>query len=133
MDDDGPIDVGEFFKLMFPACSESLTKLQRKFSHLNDVKVAFRKVDADNDGHITHQELKGMMAGFPDHDVDAVFALGEADKSGGIDYVKFIALMIPNSDSMFKKISSLLLTRRQLLRTSRRLTPTRAVPSASKS
>merc|ERR1711899_207821 len=93
-------------KKMFPTCAESLTKLQKSFSNLNEVKAAFRKFDSDSDGHITRPELKGVMAKFGDADVDAVFALGDADQSGGIDYIEFIGLMIPNSGTMLKKISS---------------------------
>merc|ERR1719350_2289965 len=106
LDGDGQIDMQEFIKLMFPTCAESLTKLQRSFSNLNEVKAAFRKFDSDSDGHITRPELKGVMAKFGDADVDAVFALGDADQSGGIDYIEFIGLMIPNSGTMLKKISS---------------------------
>merc|ERR1712088_546932 len=106
LDGDGQIDMQEFIKLMFPTCADSLTKLQRSFSNLNEVKAAFRKFDADSDGHITRPELKGVMAKFGDADVDAVFALGDADQSGGIDYIEFIGLMIPNSGTMLKKISS---------------------------
>merc|ERR1712106_453807 len=106
LDGDGQIDMQEFIKLMFPTCAESLTKLQRSFSNLNEVKAAFRKFDADSDGHITRPELKGVMAKFGDADVDAVFALGDADQSGGIDYIEFIGLMIPHSGTMLKKISS---------------------------
>merc|ERR1712209_243940 len=50
--------------------------------------------------------MGGVMAKFGDADVDAVFALGDADQSGGIDYIEFIGLMIPNSGTMLKKISS---------------------------
>ena len=92
--------------MMFPTCAESLTKLQKSFSNLNEVKAAFRKFDSDSDGHIIRPELKGVMAKFGDADVDAVFALGDADQSGGIDYIEFIGLMIPNSGTMLKKISS---------------------------
>merc|ERR1719320_252520 len=100
------IDINEFIRLMFPACSEGISKLQKSFANLNEVKAAFRKFDADGDGHITRQELKGVMANFSDSDVDAVFALGDRDQSGGIDYTEFIAMMIPNSGSILKKISS---------------------------
>jgi calmodulin len=106
LDGDGRIDMQEFVKLMFPSCVESLTLLQRSFSNLNDVKDAFRKFDSDSDGHLTRQELKGVMAKFSDADVDAVFALGDKDQSGGIDYIEFIGLMIPNSGTTLKKISS---------------------------
>merc|ERR1719315_181710 len=106
LDGDGQIDMQEFIKLMFPTCAESLTKLQRSFSSLNEVKAAFRKFDADSDGHITRPELKGVMAKFTDAEVDAVFALGDRDQSGGIDYIEFIGMMIPNSGTRLKKISS---------------------------
>merc|ERR1719430_2658652 len=96
IDGDGQIDMQEFIKMMFPTCAESLTKLQKSFS----------KFDSDSDGHITRPELKGVMAKFGDADVDAVFALGDADQSGGIDYIEFIGLMIPNSGTMLKKISA---------------------------
>merc|ERR1712106_612748 len=106
LDGDGEIDMHEFIRLMFPACSEGISKLQKSFANLNEVKAAFRKFDADGDGHITRQELKGVMAKFSDSEVDAVFALGDRDQSGGIDYIEFIAMMIPNSGSILKKISS---------------------------
>jgi len=106
LDGDGQIDMHEFIRLMFPACSEGISKLQKSFANLNEVKASFRKFDADGDGHITRQELKGVMAKFSDSEVDAVFALGDRDQSGGIDYVEFIAMMIPNSGSILKKISS---------------------------
>eukprot|EP00092_Neocalanus_flemingeri_P000651 GFUD01000693.1.p1 GENE.GFUD01000693.1~~GFUD01000693.1.p1 ORF type:complete len:3364 (-),score=1087.83 GFUD01000693.1:1093-10800(-) len=106
LDGDGEVDMHEFIRLMFPACSEGISKLQKSFANLNEVKAAFRKFDADGDGHITRQELKGVMAKFSDSEVDAVFALGDRDQSGGIDYVEFIAMMIPNSGSVLKKISA---------------------------
>merc|ERR1719431_2090173 len=106
LDGDGQVDMHEFIRLMFPACSEGISKLQKSFSTLNEVKAAFRKFDADGDGHITREELKGVMSKFSDSEVDAVFALGDRDQSGGIDYTEFIAMMIPNSGSILKKISS---------------------------
>ena len=50
------------------------------------MKAAFRKFDADGDGHITKQELSGVMKGCSNTEVEAVFALGDRDQSGGIDY-----------------------------------------------
>merc|ERR1719370_1034169 len=106
LDGDGQIDMHEFIRLMFPACSEGISKLQKSFANLNEVKAAFRKFDSDGDGHITRQELKGVMAKFSDAEVDAVFALGDRDQSGGIDYAEFIGLMVSNSGTILKKISS---------------------------
>merc|ERR1711874_125612 len=73
---------------------------------LNEVKAAFRKFDSDGDGHITKEELSGVMQGCSSTEVEAVFALGDRDQSGGIDYQEFIAMMIPNSGTILKKISS---------------------------
>merc|ERR1711892_542128 len=53
LDGDGEIDMHEFIRLMFPACSEGISRLQKSFANLNEVKAAFRKFDADGDGHIT--------------------------------------------------------------------------------
>merc|ERR1711962_1039139 len=39
-------------------------------------------------------------------EVDAVFSMADKDQSGGIDFNEFIALMIPNSGSILRKISS---------------------------
>merc|ERR1719400_1675108 len=112
--------------------SASFCSVGMTFGSVSDAKAAFRRFDinndgvmdpaemkammdsasgkkmsdADSDGHITRPELKGVMAKFGDADVDAVFALGDADQSGGIDYIEFIGLMIPHSGTMLKKISS---------------------------
>merc|ERR1719336_448635 len=106
IDGDGQLDMHEFVRLMFPSCSDALAKLQKSYPNLNEVKAAFRKFDADGDGHITKQELTGVMKGCSNNEVDAVFALGDIDQSGGIDYQEFIAMMIPNSGSILKKIST---------------------------
>merc|ERR1719158_2802706 len=106
IDGDGQLDMHEFVRLMFPSCSDSLAKLQKSYPNLNEVKAAFRKFDADGDGHITKQELSGVMRGCSNTEVEAVFALGDRDQSGGIDYQEFIAMMIPNSGTILKKIAS---------------------------
>ena len=93
IDGDGQLDMHEFVRLMFPACSDALAKLQKSYPNLNEVKAAFRKFDADGDGHITKQELSGVMKGCSSSEVDAVFALGDVDQSGGIDFQEFIAMM----------------------------------------
>eukprot|EP00088_Acartia_fossae_P012304 TRINITY_DN1633_c0_g1_i1.p1 TRINITY_DN1633_c0_g1~~TRINITY_DN1633_c0_g1_i1.p1 ORF type:complete len:1625 (+),score=462.94 TRINITY_DN1633_c0_g1_i1:438-4877(+) len=106
IDGDGQIDMQEFVKLMFPNCSDALAKLQKSYRNLDEVKSAFRKCDSDGDGHVSMSELKNMMSGFSASEVEAVFALGDKDMSGGIDFNEYIALMIPNSGSILKKVSS---------------------------
>lgn len=106
LDGDGQIDLQEFIKLMFPSSADALTKLQKSFNSLNDIKAGFRQCDVDGDGHITKEELRSMMKNFSGAEVDAVFALGDKDQSGGINFTEFIAMMIPNSGSILKKIAS---------------------------
>merc|ERR1719474_1558216 len=106
IDGDGMIDIQEFVKLMFPAATATLQKVQQSFKSLNDVKAAFRRFDTDGDGHISRNELRQVMSSFTDSEVDAVFSLGDKDQSGGIDYQEFIALMLPNSTSILQRIAS---------------------------
>merc|ERR1712226_115859 len=80
--------------------------LQKSFKNLSEVKSAFRKYDVDGDGHITRNELRQVMEKFTDSEVDQVFAIGDMDKSGGIDYQEFVSMMVPNSVVTIKKLSA---------------------------
>merc|ERR1719153_798078 len=104
-DGDGLIDIQEFTLLMFPAAAQTLTKLQQSYKSLNDVIAAFRKYDSDGDGHISRSELRGVMGQFSEQDVDSIFALGDKDQSGGIDYQEFISMMMPNSQNILMGVS----------------------------
>merc|ERR1719342_366348 len=105
IDNDGKIDYQELIKLMFPQSAQTLQKLQQTFRSLNDVKAAFKRYDADGDGHITKSELQQVMSGFSATEVDSVFALGDKDQSGGIDYQEFIGLMLPNAAAPISKLA----------------------------
>merc|ERR1712223_106275 len=106
LDGDGSIDLQEFIKLMFPAATDTLTKLQKSYKNINEIKSAFRKWDSDGDGHISRLELRNVMSSFSDSEVDTVFALGDMDKSGGIDYQEFISLLVPGASQTINKLSS---------------------------
>merc|ERR1712106_1008865 len=106
VDGDGMIDIQEFVKLMFPAAAATVTKVQQSFKNLNDVKAAFRRFDSDGDGHISRTELRQAMSSFSEAEVDSVFALGDKDQSGGIDYQEFIGMMMPNSTTVLKRVAS---------------------------
>merc|ERR1719206_125923 len=105
-DGDGKLDYQELIKLMFPHSAQALQKLQKSFNSLNDVKAAFKRYDADGDGHVTKSELQQVMSGFSAAEVESIFALGDKDQSGGIDYQEFIALMLPNATSILQQIAS---------------------------
>ena len=105
VDNDGKIDYQELIKLMFPQSAQALQKLQQNFRNLNDVKSAFKRFDADGDGHITKSELQQVMNGFSAAEVESIFALGDKDQSGGIDYQEFIGLMLPNAPSTIAKLA----------------------------
>ena len=45
------------------------------------------------------------MSGFSTAEVDAVFALGDKDQSGGIDYQEFISLMLPSAPATIARLS----------------------------
>merc|ERR1712142_849795 len=84
----------------------ALGKLQRSFKSVAEVKAAFRKFDIDGDGHISRGELRQVMSLFSEAEVDAVFALGDADASGCIDYQEFVVMMLSNASEVLKKVSS---------------------------
>merc|ERR1719410_3100056 len=105
IDNDGKIDYQELIKLMFPQSAQALQKLQQSFQSLSDVKAAFKRFDADGDGHVTKAELQQVMRGFSSTEVESIFALGDKDQSGGIDYQEFISLMLPNAPAMIAKLA----------------------------
>merc|ERR1712223_584813 len=80
--------------------------LQKSYRNINEIKSAFRKWDSDGDGHISRLELRQVMSSFSDSEVDTVFALGDMDKSGGIDYQEFISLLVPGASQTINKFSS---------------------------
>ena len=104
-DGDGMIDIQEFTMLMFPAAAQTLARLQQSYNSLNDIIAAFRKNDADGDGHIDRKELRAIMSQFSEQDVDSVFALGDKDQSGGIDYQEFISMMMPNANNILMAVA----------------------------
>ena len=65
---------------------------------MSDVKAAFKKIDRDNDGLLSKQEMmqsSGNM--FDKEEVDAIFALGDINGDGELDMGEFISIMFPSS------------------------------------
>merc|ERR1719391_1401538 len=91
VDGDGVLDMGEFIAIMYPAASEAVAKLSGKYPaidedgtplpnlylNLGKVKELFKKIDFDNDGSITKQEMMDSCIRFTKQEVDAIFALGD--------------------------------------------------------
>jgi len=64
------------------------------------VKVAFKKFDINNDGHLDRNEFKQLVAscnGGSDQAADALFKQGDTDGDGKLDYQELIKLLYPAS------------------------------------
>ena len=79
IDGDGRMDLVEFIKLMFPAATATLSKLQKSFKSINDIKATFRKWDSDGDGHISRLELR--LQTLSESEVNTGFALSESQRA----------------------------------------------------
>merc|ERR1740129_1029829 len=89
VDGDGEITLEEFIGLMSPSASSVVQRISKTFRNLNDCKDAFKKIDRDNDGLLSKQE---MMQGnkFDSEEVNAIFELGDINGDGQIDMGEFI-------------------------------------------
>merc|ERR1719234_3111005 len=83
LNQDGEISYVEFISSLFPAAADGLSKFRGRLGAITDVKMAFKRFDADGDGEITIQELKsGAGQGFSSGEIAAVFSLGDSDQNG---------------------------------------------------
>ena len=96
VDGDGEVSLQEFVDLMSPSSSEVLAKLRVNFRSIADVKVAFKKIDADGDGLLSKKEMQNSPGcKFDREEIDAIFQLGDINGDGELDMGEFIALMYP--------------------------------------
>jgi len=67
--------------------------------HMEDVKAAFKVFDHNNDGSISREELRDAMVNFgtrfTDEEFSVMFAEGDKNDDGRIDFEEFSAMMIP--------------------------------------
>ena len=95
-DGDGEVSLQEFVDLMSPSSSEVLTKLRRNFRSIADVKAAFKKIDTNNDGLLSKQEMSSSPnCKFDSEEIDAIFKLGDINGDGELDMGEFVGLMFP--------------------------------------
>merc|ERR1719400_2981280 len=106
-DGDGEVSLQEFVDLMSPSSSEVLAKLRRNFQSIADVRATFKKIDSNNDGLLSKQEmLNSPGCKFDSEEVDAIFKLGDINGDGELDMGEFIALMYPPATEVISKLSS---------------------------
>merc|ERR1719259_1040093 len=98
MDQSGCIDYQEFVLMMLATASGTLKKMSSQFRFISDVKSAFKRIDINQDGQISRDELKnGLKIG--NDEVEVVFAVGDLDGDGEIDVGEFIRIMFPSAAS----------------------------------
>merc|ERR1719295_2091910 len=103
---DGVLDMGEFIAIMYPAASEAVAKLSGKYPAIDEVKELFKKIDFDNDGSITKQEMMDSCIRFTKQEVDAIFALGDINDDGALDLEEFIGVMYPDASTTAGRLRS---------------------------
>jgi len=105
---DGEIDVSEFIQLMFPSAKELIANIRKLFRGPEDIERRFKSWDLDNDNKISIQELREAMEKdsqkfLSAEDVNAIFAVGDLDLDGLIDFSEFNTLMIPSVSDVVAK------------------------------
>ncbi|KAL9641573.1 hypothetical protein ABK040_013493 [Willaertia magna] len=84
-DENGTIEFDEFVKLM-----------ERKVDAEDEIREAFKVFDKNNDGFISHEELKHMMQSIgenlSDREVNAMMKQADKDGNGLIDYEEFLKM-----------------------------------------
>merc|ERR1719495_2533188 len=104
---DGEIDEAEFAKLMIPSIHDIVAKFRYAHRSVEDVRKAFKTYDRDGDGAIDkgelHKALTNYKFNFSDQEVDIIFAAGDIDGDGHVDFEEFMYLMCPSTAQIVKK------------------------------
>ena len=92
---------------MSPSSSNIVQRLRRQYKNMNDVKAAFKKIDVDNDGLLSKQEMMQSASNmFDREEVDAIFALGDINGDGELDMGEFISIMFPSAVEVAMQVSA---------------------------
>jgi calmodulin len=101
---DGEICYDEFVSMMFPAASTALSKFRRSHKSLKNAKDAFDLYDVDGDGEICYEELvTGMGGEYTANEINAIFAMGDADQDGKVSFLEFSKIMLPACQDALNK------------------------------
>merc|ERR1719420_2434344 len=77
---------------------------------LDDVKVAFRVFDHNNDGTISKEELMEAMLNFgtrfTEDEFETMFAEADKNNDGLIDFDEFVEMMMPSTNSAGSNLAS---------------------------
>ena len=104
---DGEITPEEFVTLMSPSSSNIVQRLRKQYKNMTDVKAAFKKIDVDNDGLLSKQEMMQSAGNmFDREEVDAIFALGNINGDGELDMGEFISIMFPPTVEVAMQVSA---------------------------
>ena len=104
---DGEVKYTEFVSALYPVAADGIAKIRKALKDIACVRQAFKKFDADGDGEISIQELKGgakSIGKLSDGELHAIFAIGDIDNDGKISFPEFARIVIPSAD---EKISQL--------------------------
>merc|ERR1719331_1402941 len=88
--------------MMLPSCSDVVSKFRAVRKSVRDVQMAFKQFDKDE----LTSALRSSGGNFTQQDIDALFAAGDCDGNGEIDYEEFIALMCPSASDIVEKFRS---------------------------
>jgi len=105
-DGDGEIDLEEFMALMTPSASETLAKIRKGVTCIQDVKGLFKAIDVDGDGLLSKEEmLTSPGCKFDREEVEAIYEVGDSNGDGVLDIGEFIAIMYPTASEAVSKLS----------------------------
>jgi len=105
-DGDGEIDLEEFLIMMTPSASETLNKIRKNITCIDDVKALFKAIDIDSDGLLSKDEMmESPGCKFDQEEIDAIYELGDSNGDLVLDIGEFIAIMYPAAGEALAKLS----------------------------